>query len=150
MRSREYMRRYYHANKHKWKLSEEQKDKRNRARRERYAADAEFREKCKQLSRRRCRDAKREYALKDNYGIGFQQYEEMLRQQDGKCAICGAVAADTRGSRLHVDHCHQTGAVRGLLCSSCNLGLGKFGDCSGRLERAALYLRTHQRRQGSD
>jgi hypothetical protein len=150
MRQSEYMRRYYAANKHRWRLSEEQKEERNRKRRERYASDESFRDKCKQQSRKRCKTSKREYALKENYGIGSHEYEEMLRRQEGKCGICGAIAADARGCRLHVDHCHNTGAVRGLLCSNCNHGIGKFSDCPERLEQAAMYLRAHERRQSSD
>ena len=150
MQRPEYMRQYYNANKHRWKLSEEQKQEKNRRRRERYASDELFREQCKRQSRKRCKTSKREYALKDNYGIGLQEYEEMLRQQGGRCAICEAIEADVRGCRLHVDHCHATGAVRGLLCSNCNHGLGKFADLPERLEQAALYLRSHERRQGSD
>lgn len=61
--------------------------------------------------------------------------------QGGVCAIClGPPAEGDRGDRLHVDHDHVTGEVRGLLCSHCNTALGKFRDDPARLRRAAEYL----------
>lgn len=76
--------------------------------------------------------------LRRTYGITLEQYEEILRDQGGGCAICGAVP-DQRS--LDVDHCHETGAVRGLLCGSCNNGIGRFQDDPDLLEQAAEYLR---------
>ena len=60
----------------------------------------------------------------------------MRDRQGGRCLICGCVPEKT----LHIDHNHGTGAVRGLLCGKCNVGLGLFGDNPTRLERAAAYL----------
>ncbi len=61
--------------------------------------------------------------------------------QDGKCAICGTAEPGGRGKRLHVDHCHETGLVRGLLCYACNTGLGLFRHNSQSLEQAQAYLK---------
>jgi hypothetical protein len=61
-------------------------------------------------------------------------YDAMLAEQDGVCAIC-----KTGGHKLNIDHCHKTNLVRGLLCSACNLGLGNFGDDPGFLRMAADY-----------
>lgn len=61
-------------------------------------------------------------------------YRSMMDEQRGLCKICGAFEA------LRVDHCHATGRVRGLLCNSCNLGLGMFKDSTERLLAAAKYL----------
>ena len=60
--------------------------------------------------------------LKKTYGIGLNEYNEMLKNQNGVCAICGK-QSKTGGSKLHVDHNHATGAVRGLLCYNCNASL---------------------------
>lgn len=63
-----------------------------------------------------------------------EQHEEMLKSQDNKCAICG------EETKLHVDHCHKTNKVRGLLCPPCNKGLGHFKDNSQLLTNARNYL----------
>lgn len=78
--------------------------------------------------------------LKRTYGISYQEYLTMLEAQGGCCAICGT---DDTGKRkaFAVDHCHETGNVRGLLCSNCNTGIGNLRDDIGLLERAIEYLR---------
>jgi hypothetical protein len=65
----------------------------------------------------------------------------MLEQQDGLCAICRAAPA------VHVDHDHETGAVRALLCFNCNGGLGQFKDNPHLLHAAAYYVEFHTIRQ---
>lgn len=76
--------------------------------------------------------------LKMKYGLTLAAYEAMLARQAGACAICrDSVPA---GVKLHVDHDHATGAVRGLLCASCNLGLGKFKDSRRVIAMAFTYL----------
>lgn len=88
-----------------------------------------------------------EYRFRSNirqYGITPEDYDDMLRAQDGRCAICGdPPAPDGKGaySRLHIDHCHQTSTVRGLLCGRCNQGLGYFRDDPSRLTAAIAYLK---------
>jgi hypothetical protein len=80
-------------------------------------------------------DAYRRTRLKHRYQLTFEQYQKLFEQQGGKCALCRErVAAD-------VDHCHETGKVRGLLCRACNIGLGMFGDTIDGLFRAIEYLR---------
>lgn len=78
------------------------------------------------------------------YGLTEAQYEALLVAQNRVCAICHSARArkseQGAGCALHVDHDHETGAVRGLLCFSCNAGLGKFGDDPDRLMAAAAYL----------
>ena len=71
-----------------------------------------------------------------------ERYEEMSAAQSGGCAICG-VTVNENGTRLCVDHNHDTGAIRGLLCHNCNTTLGRFKDDSGLLRRAAEYLESH-------
>lgn len=71
-------------------------------------------------------------------------YDTLLLAQDGVCAICAQPErARYKGTlrRLSVDHCHETGRVRGLLCTPCNRGLGYLGDNMERLEKAVLYLK---------
>jgi hypothetical protein len=77
----------------------------------------------------------REYYLLRKYGLTTQEYDALVKAQDGCCAICF-----TRTTRLVVDHNHETGLVRGLLCSPCNTGLGHFKDSVERLKEAINYL----------
>lgn len=73
--------------------------------------------------------------LRRDYGISLADYEAMLVAQDDRCAICG-----DSGRRLSVDHDHETGVVRGLLCPNCNLGLGHFQDRPDLLRAAVDYI----------
>lgn len=76
-----------------------------------------------------------------NYGIGLDEYERMLEEQQGVCAICGLEQNSKRNTRLCVDHCHDTGSVRGLLCDRCNRGIGLLQDDYRILNKASDYLR---------
>ena len=75
------------------------------------------------------------------YGLTLEGYFDLLQKQRGGCAICGSPGGPD-DKRLHVDHCHETGGVRGLLCSPCNVTLGMFRDDPERLRAAADYLET--------
>lgn len=70
------------------------------------------------------------------YRVTREQYETMLKDQDDKCPICN----DPLDGRIHVDHDHKTGKVRGLLCHRCNVGLGFFNDRIRFLAAAIVYL----------
>jgi len=74
------------------------------------------------------RPRRRWWQLKQAYGIDRTAYERMLAAQGGLCAICLDAPGATPKGVLFVDHCHKTGKVRGLLCESCNLGIGKLKD----------------------
>lgn len=73
------------------------------------------------------------------YGMTPQQHQAILEEQKGLCRIC----KETLG-RVHIDHDHKTGAVRGLLCHKCNVGLGHFRDDPALLREAAIYLEAHR------
>lgn len=73
------------------------------------------------------------------YGITEEDFQQMLLDQNYKCAICNADSPGGRGN-WHVDHCHDTGKVRGLLCHCCNTGLGLFKDNEDLLLKARNYL----------
>lgn len=79
-----------------------------------------------------------EKRLQYDYGIGVAEYNAMLEAQGGTCAICGMANPD--GRRLVVDHCHNSSAVRGLLCTKHNRALGLFGDDPALLRAALKYL----------
>jgi Recombination endonuclease VII len=74
--------------------------------------------------------------------MALEDYEAFFSNQNGKCAICKqAQAADAKNACLSVDHDHDTGRVRGLLCTLCNVLIGQANDDVERLTRAAFYLR---------
>lgn len=78
--------------------------------------------------------------LKKCYGLTVEQYHAMKTKQGGGCAICGSTTPGGKDNKLHVDHDHKTGKVRGLLCNRCNIALGGFGDDIQRLRLAIQYL----------
>ena len=84
-------------------------------------------------------DTTREHHIKHTYGLTLADYDKMLEAQSGVCAICG-VSPEEGGRRLLVDHDHKTGKIRGLLCYSCNVGLGHFKDSPHNLAEAIEYL----------
>lgn len=73
------------------------------------------------------------------YGITPEQYDEMLAEQGGCCAACGTTEPGGKGD-FHVDHCHDSGEVRGLLCNNCNRGLGLLGDDLDGVMNIVYYL----------
>jgi len=78
----------------------------------------------------------RNWQLKKKYNITQEDYEILLEQQNFKCAIC----KEESDKKLHIDHDHKTGKVRGLLCSPCNTGLGLMKDSILLLQNAMIYL----------
>ena len=83
----------------------------------------------------------RDYWLLKQFGITPDDYKKMLEGQNGKCAICGAIESHSKGHRLAVDHDHETGKIRGLLCHNCNVGLGNFKDSPDLIRSAIEYLK---------
>lgn len=81
----------------------------------------------------------RECFDKCRYGLEPETKAAMIEAQNNKCAICGYQFGQKIGD-MHVDHCHTTGKVRGLLCDLCNRGLGYFCDSPDNLNTAAQYL----------
>ena len=81
----------------------------------------------------------RERRRKNLYGVSEEQWTEMKIRQDNRCAICSK-HADENGQELAIDHCHDTGKVRGLLCRECNLALGYLDDNINLFANAIKYL----------
>jgi hypothetical protein len=94
-------------------------------------------EERRQASAAKHHGSTRNYHLHHRYGIGDDEVDAMVEAQAGLCPVCRRGLGD----KPHVDHDHATGQVRGLLCFTCNVGLGNFSDDIERLERAATYLR---------
>lgn len=81
--------------------------------------------------------------LKRTYNMNYDDYASLHQQQDGKCAICGGEGFQMRPNavKLVVDHCHDTGVVRGLLCHNCNRALGLLQDSLSSIQKAFDYVK---------
>jgi hypothetical protein len=86
----------------------------------------------------RAKEQIKKYMLKAIYGLSLEDFNSMMEGQGGACAICGTRNWGKTGPS--VDHNHETGAVRGLLCNQCNSGLGMFRDNPGTVKLAVAYL----------
>lgn len=90
-------------------------------------------------------DKRKNWRLKQRYGIDTDEYQLLLKKQNNSCAICFISINEhqqNKGSKKHfaVDHCHDLNKVRGLLCYKCNMGLGYFNDDSELTQAATNYL----------
>lgn len=94
---------------------------------------------CSSRCRKRAVDRNRRFR---KFGGDQTRYEDLLIEQNGRCAICDR---EQDGKLLAFDHDHQTNKPRGLLCYNCNVGLGSFSDDPRRLQAAILYLETHSK-----
>jgi hypothetical protein len=95
---------------------------------------------CDAAARIRHKEAIRYSRIKKEYGLSKHAHADLVGAQGGGCAICGHQPTDS--FKLHVDHCHSTGRVRGLLCSKCNQAIGLFNE-SPEIMRAALRYLGH-------
>ena len=83
--------------------------------------------------------------LKTHYGIDYELYQLMFEMQNGKCAICNRPPKkQSKMQKLSVDHCHYTSKIRGLLCNTCNRGIGFLQDSSKILNNAFNYLKRNE------
>lgn len=90
----------------------------------------------------------REVHYQSTYGISYQHVLDLIKNQDGKCALCEAKVSLHRGGgfkhKAHVDHCHTTNKIRGILCGNCNTALGKLGDDVKSIQKVLEYLKGEQ------
>ena len=94
----------------------------------------------KALANIRRRQKRMAGALAYLYKFPWSDYLSLLASQGQRCAICGRHDGNDKGHRLNIDHDHETGRVRGLLCMNCNRGLGLFDHDPLLLEKAIDYL----------
>lgn len=96
-----------------------------------------------------CKDCERRYraspagfaaALRREYGLDVESYARALNQQDGRCAVCRQLFWARGMKAPRIDHCHATGAFRGLLCHSCNVSAGLLRDSPEIATALAIYL----------
>ena len=134
---------YYEANKPHLLLKQKERYAKNR---DRYNA---YKQEWQRLNPEKRFMSNRRWWLKKRYGIvSFEQYDKMLADQAGLCAICGRPETTVHQSgtpmSLHVDHCHVSGKIRKLLCGKCNKALGLFADDPTLIRQAAAYLEAHR------
>jgi len=98
-----------------------------------YAKEYNAKDPIKEKERHRAK------SLKKNTGATVEQYNQMFTNQNGNCAICNRNQSEFP-IRLAVDHCHNTGKIRGLLCMLCNTALGRFNDDAEMILKAYKYL----------
>ena len=84
--------------------------------------------------------------LRQKYGITVDDYNAMYEKQLGMCQICGVHSSEL-SKPLHVDHCHETGLVRALLCTRCNAGIGQFLENTETMLSAIEYLKIFKEAQ---
>lgn len=149
-RQREAQKRYYEKNREKILARKRAWEEQNaevirKKRREDYLNNSEKRRAASKKWKGENPDKVAAYRLDGNlrrYGLTFAEKEAMLTAQGNRCACCGS--DDPRGKNgWHVDHCHTTGKVRGLLCLYCNVALGKVQDSVDHLNKLIAYLEKH-------
>ena len=91
---------------------------------------------------------KRPYRNFKQYGIDTKTYDLILKMQNYQCLICSIFHEDSKYKRLSVDHCHETGRVRGLICRRCNWAIGHMKDDPKIAQGAYFYLYRHAQRRG--
>lgn len=96
------------------------------------------------------KESQRRASVKWKYGITWQKVEDMYEEQGCLCAICSrpiSLDVQTKGNMhksARIDHCHESGKVRGLLCDWCNVGIGRFSDNPEHLRNAIAYLEKYR------
>lgn len=101
----------------------------------------------RKLVKKKTREENRRDRLKRYYNLTLEEVNERYEAQGKRCLICTEFMTQPEIGNtkrtLNIDHCHNTNKVRGIICSSCNVGLGNFGDNPGTLYRAYTYLKEH-------
>jgi hypothetical protein len=124
------------------------KEKWNEQRRKKYWENPEkFREANRKLYNSVLKEKRYENHLKWDFGITIEEYDKILAEQDGRCAICGSTDPGKGKTRFSVDHDHKTGKVRGLLCDPCNNGIARFNDNTDILKSAIYYITKFKERE---
>jgi len=89
-----------------------------------------------------------EHRLRNDFGMNQNDWDALFRDQDHKCAICGAGTPGRKDNHWCLDHDHETGKPRGILCNGCNMGLGNFKDKKDSLQAAIDYIQKSKKLNG--
>lgn len=111
------------------------------------AQNTEWRQDNQEYNQQRVRDyyathkeQRRAYYVARHYNLSIEQWDVLYHAQGGCCALCRVDLNSLPAKSVHVDHCHATNKVRGILCSGCNTSLGKLGDTPESIMRVYYYL----------
>lgn len=99
-----------------------------------------FSQRCKACDTERAKYPRKVHQLFALYGLTIEDHIKMIDNQSNKCLICSIDFATLNSKHVHVDHCHETGKIRGILCKNCNHGIGNFKDNLLFLQNAITYL----------
>lgn len=114
---------------------------------------AEYAKAYRANHKEKIRNKQRDIKYRELYGISLEDYNAILEKQNNKCACCGTASpskSPDKWTNFCVDHCHLTGEVRGLLCNSCNIGIGKLGDNLDGVLKAVSYLSSFHSRRNAE
>lgn len=142
---KKYMAEYYAKHPEKFgRRTPEQRERYNEKRRAEYKTNPQLRQKVLADTKAwQTKNPEKRHAQRvKKYGMTPQQVLEIMNRQSHACAICGWTERKPKMFPM-IDHCHATGKVRGILCSDCNMGLGKFKDSPARLQSAITYLQSN-------
>lgn len=143
---RERSAKYRRENPEKWREIDRRAKRKARQNPERILQRLTYQKQYRDENRKTLSDKERQR----KFGITPERYSELLESQNGACAICKQPETATRLGKvkaLAVDHCHQSGAIRGLLCADCNTGIGKLKENIDIFNSAIQYLEYHSRQQ---
>lgn len=85
----------------------------------------------------------KELQIRRKYGLSMQEYSNLIEKQQFQCAACGIGLKDLPGSEIQIDHCHNTGNIRGILCGRCNRALGLLNDDPIKTQKLADYIKKY-------
>lgn len=122
-----------------WQQAHPDRDRQKKWRAKNPHKAAEYSRKYRKKNVESNKRSRRKAWLRDKYGLTPEQVNEQRRDQLDRCKICDAEFKPGRNG-MHIDHSHETGRFRGLLCGKCNVGLGQFRDSPQLLRQAAKYL----------
>lgn len=142
VQKKEYLRAYYLAHPEKYRRTPEQQKAYNEKRKKDYADCPEIRAKAtaQSMAWRKQNPIKHKAQRLKQYGITVDQMTAMMEKQGNACAICGETNTSNKNHFPVVDHCHATGAFRGILCGKCNKAIGLLMDSPKLAMAAAKYL----------
>lgn len=99
-----------------------------------------YHRRCEELGKETMKALRRDYKLRGRYGMTLAEFDELFTSQGNKCASCGTDHPGSKYDAWHVDHCHRSGRIRGILCHHCNVIVGMAQECPDNLNKIINYI----------